>query len=168
MSYDNPELPANMQKLEKQMTDNFGQKHKQILYEKIMSYGDNMYMMGMAEFQQHKYSTDEALFRTSEETKKEIVELINLLIVKRELEMLEKQAPAPAPKIEENNIHAWAYNYESAWHQVFDTCQNLGMKHIPECTNEEDVCAFIRTLAQRAGEDGIKMKKSKLKITRSK
>jgi transcription elongation factor Elf1 len=58
----------------------------------------------------------------------------------------------PAPKIEENNRYAWAYNYESAWHQVFDTCQNLGMKHISECTNEEDVCAFIRTLAQRAGE----------------
>jgi len=66
-------------------------KHaKQILYEKIMSYGDSKYMMGKAEYEQHKFATDEALFRTSEETKGKIVELINLLIVKRELEMKEK------------------------------------------------------------------------------
>lgn len=62
------------------MTDNFKQKHKQKLYEKIMSYGDSMYMVGKAEYEQHAYATDEALFRTSEETKKEIVELINLLM----------------------------------------------------------------------------------------
>jgi hypothetical protein len=265
MSYDNPELPANMQKLEKQMTDNFGQKHKQILYEKIMSYGDNMYMMGMAEFQQHKYATDEALFRTSEENKKEIVELINLLIVKRELEMKEKwgeydeteqtmyrdileyidiygeqagwsrvkqvcrmalkgsdprevmrkdeaknytPALAPAPKVTDEYVRGvndacdllekdiitdgqvvlgerWSQDYPQwkadeirkelkapavapkvtektprlielqarSFCDVYCICADLGMKHIEGNIDLTDVISFIRSLAQRAGEE---------------
>jgi hypothetical protein len=65
-------------------------KHiKQLLYEKIMLYGDHMYLLGKAEYEQHKFATDEALFRASEKTKKEIVELINLLVVERELKTLE-------------------------------------------------------------------------------
>jgi hypothetical protein len=61
---------------------------KQLLYEKIMLYGDHMYLLGKAEYEQHKFATDETLFRTSETTKTQIVELINMLIVKKELKTL--------------------------------------------------------------------------------
>ena len=61
-------------------------------------------------------------------------------------------APAPAPKVTDAPKHKDATDEQTtAWRSVFDLCVELGME-FDEPTGEQDVIAFIRSLAQRAGE----------------
>jgi hypothetical protein len=58
-------------------------------------------------------------------------------------------APAPAPTKPVLQLTLQA----TAWEEVFDLCESLGMDVTKtDCSGPQDVCAFIRTLAQRAGE----------------
>ena len=59
--------------------------------------------------------------------------------------------PAPAPKVTDAPKHKDATDEQTtAWRSVFDLCVELGME-FDEPTGEQDVIAFIRSLAQRAG-----------------
>ena len=55
----------------------------------------------------------------------------------------------PAPKVTDAPAPDGFYD---AWKDIFNECLDLGMKMPDKLTSKETVIAFIRTLAQRAGE----------------
>ncbi len=66
-------------------------------------------------------------------------------------------APAPAPKATnepapEPVLMETPKEYQEHWLEIYQSCASLGMNTILTKTNTENVIAFIRALAQRAGE----------------
>ena len=55
-------------------------------------------------------------------------------------------------KVTDGHLPAYRPDYESSWQEIQFCCQNNGMEHRPDNSNQMDIIAFIRTLAQRAGE----------------
>jgi hypothetical protein len=65
----------------------------------------------------------------------------------------ERKAPAPAPKVTDASSFDSMAN---AWLAVYRLCEELGYKSVDTGCGRDNICAFIRTLAQRAGEGYVR------------